>query len=229
MQLIDRDIAKSSALVIDANPTARGLLAAQLRDFGVGAIVQCARIQEARRQLESRTFDIVLCEQEFEAEGYSGQNLLDDLRKQAERFGAELVPDDVVEVAAVAGDDLPEEPVEELSELTAAACAGLFGDGTSFSRPVEIRRLDGSLAELMTFGPHSRQDVSATELASLPASVAGPLGEAVSARRLTACLSSRFSERAICMIARAIARSSALLHTSVTKERSILRAFSGKR
>lgn len=81
MQLIDRDIAKSSALVIDANPTARGLLAAQLRDFGVGAIVQCARIQDARRQLESRTFDIVLCEQEFEAEGYSGQNLLDDLRR----------------------------------------------------------------------------------------------------------------------------------------------------
>lgn len=81
MQLIDRDIAKSSALVIDANPTARGLLAAQLRDFGVGTIVQCARIQEARRQLESRTFDIVLCEQEFEAEGYSGQNLLDDLRR----------------------------------------------------------------------------------------------------------------------------------------------------
>jgi hypothetical protein len=38
-------------------------------------------------------------------------------------------------------------------------------DGTSFSRPVEIRRLDGSLAELVTFGPHSRQDVSATELA----------------------------------------------------------------
>ena len=31
MQLIDRDIAKSSALVIDANPTARGLLAAQMR------------------------------------------------------------------------------------------------------------------------------------------------------------------------------------------------------
>lgn len=81
MQLIDRDIAKSSALVIDANPTARGLLAAQLRDFGVGSIVQCARIQDARRQLESRTFDIVLCEQEFEAEGYSGQNLLDDLRR----------------------------------------------------------------------------------------------------------------------------------------------------
>lgn len=38
-------------------------------------------------------------------------------------------------------------------------------DGISFSRPVEIRRLDGSLAEHMAFGPRTRQDVSATELA----------------------------------------------------------------
>lgn len=81
MQLLDRDIATSSALVIEPNPTARGLLAAQLRDFGVGTVVQCGRIHDGRRQLEARPFEIVLCEQEFEAEGYSGQNLLDDLRR----------------------------------------------------------------------------------------------------------------------------------------------------
>lgn len=81
MQMIDREILKSSALVIDSNPTSRGMLASQLRDFGVGTVVQSTRIHDARRQLEARTFDIVLCEQEFEAEGYSGQNLLDDLRR----------------------------------------------------------------------------------------------------------------------------------------------------
>lgn len=81
MQMIDRDIATSTALVIDANPTSRGILAAQLRDFGVGTVVQANKIHDARRILESRSFDIVLCEQDFEAEGYSGQNLLDDLRR----------------------------------------------------------------------------------------------------------------------------------------------------
>jgi CheY-like chemotaxis protein len=81
MQMIDRDIATSSALVIDPNLTSRGMLASQLRDFGVGNVSQSSRIHDARRMLESRTFDIVLCEQEFEAEGYSGQNLLDDLRR----------------------------------------------------------------------------------------------------------------------------------------------------
>jgi len=81
MQMIDRDIAKSSALVIDANPTSRGMLVSQLRDFGVGQVMQASKIHDARRMLESRPFDIVMCEQDFEAEGYSGQNLLDDLRR----------------------------------------------------------------------------------------------------------------------------------------------------
>ena len=36
--------------------------------------------------------------------------------------------------------------------------------GTSASRPLEIRRVDGSLAELTTFGMPTRQDVSGTDL-----------------------------------------------------------------
>jgi TonB dependent receptor-like, beta-barrel/Carboxypeptidase regulatory-like domain len=38
-------------------------------------------------------------------------------------------------------------------------------DGFSLSRPVEIRRLDGSLAERTVFGPRAAQDVSGLELA----------------------------------------------------------------
>ena len=38
-------------------------------------------------------------------------------------------------------------------------------NGTSFSRPVEIRRLDGTLAERIDFGPQSQQLVSGTEFA----------------------------------------------------------------
>lgn len=68
-------------MVIDPNPTSRSILTAQLRDFGVGTVTQCGRIEDARKQLEARPFDVVLCEHSFSATGYSGQNLLDDLRR----------------------------------------------------------------------------------------------------------------------------------------------------
>ena len=72
---------KARALVVDGNPTTRSVLAAQLRDLGVGHVSQCGRIVDARARLESGRFDIVLCEQEF-PEGGTGQQLLDDLRRQ---------------------------------------------------------------------------------------------------------------------------------------------------
>jgi CheY-like chemotaxis protein len=81
MSMIDRDVATCRALVVDANPTSRSILAAQLREFGVGTVVQTGRLADARRTLEARTFDIVLCEQHFPVDGTSGQDLLDDLRR----------------------------------------------------------------------------------------------------------------------------------------------------
>jgi CheY-like chemotaxis protein len=72
---------KARALVVDGNPTTRSVLAAQLRDLGVGHVSQCGRIVDARTRLESGRYDIVLCEQEF-PEGGTGQQLLDDLRRQ---------------------------------------------------------------------------------------------------------------------------------------------------
>ncbi|MGY4829314.1 tetratricopeptide repeat protein [Sphaerotilaceae bacterium SBD11-9] len=83
MQLLDREIADCRALVVDGNPTSRSILTAQLRDFGVGTVVQCGRIHDARKQLEARSFDVVLCEHRFDAEdsSYTAQNLLDDLRR----------------------------------------------------------------------------------------------------------------------------------------------------
>lgn len=80
MLMLDRDIADCHALVIDGNPTSRSLLAAQLRDFGVAHIAQASKVPDARRQLECREFDIVLCEQHFAA-GVTGNDLLDDLRR----------------------------------------------------------------------------------------------------------------------------------------------------
>lgn len=81
MALPEDDLSASSALVIESNPTSRSILVAQLRDFGMGTVLQCARLVDARRQLEYRTFDVVLCEHHFANEVMSGQDLLDDLRR----------------------------------------------------------------------------------------------------------------------------------------------------
>lgn len=74
------------ALIVDSNATSRSILVGQLREYGVGRIVQCSRIQDARNRLEHTVFDYVLCEQYFGTTGYSGQTLLDDLRR------AQLLP-----------------------------------------------------------------------------------------------------------------------------------------
>ncbi len=81
MALPEDDLSSSQALVIDCNPTSRSILVSQLRDFGMGKVVQCARLVDARRQLEYRKFDVVLCEHHFATESMSGQDLLDDLRR----------------------------------------------------------------------------------------------------------------------------------------------------
>ncbi len=81
MQLREDDLSTAQALVIDPNPTSRSILVSQLRDLGMGTVVQTARLQDARRHLEYRKFDVVLCEMHFPQESMSGQDLLDDLRR----------------------------------------------------------------------------------------------------------------------------------------------------
>jgi CheY-like chemotaxis protein len=79
---LDHDIHTCRALVIDGNPTSRSVLTAQLRDFGVGTVVQSGRIKDARNILEHRQFDIVLCDYHFDGSEMSGQDLLDELRRE---------------------------------------------------------------------------------------------------------------------------------------------------
>jgi len=81
MALREDDLSSCVALVVDPNPTSRSILISQLRDFGMGTVVQTARLVDARRQLEYRKFDVVLCELHFPQESMSGQDLLDDLRR----------------------------------------------------------------------------------------------------------------------------------------------------
>ena len=82
MQLLDRDIHTAKALIIDGNPTSRSVMAAQLRDLGVQQVRQMSKVQEARLVLEESPHDIVLCEMNFEGAPMSGQDLLDELRRE---------------------------------------------------------------------------------------------------------------------------------------------------
>lgn len=81
MLLPPNEFQDAKALVVDGNLQSRTLLASQLRDLGVGSVVQCGKLSEARAKLQIGSFDIVLCEQHFEREETTGQDLLDDLRR----------------------------------------------------------------------------------------------------------------------------------------------------
>ena len=73
-------LAKCHALVIDGNPASRTALVSMLREFGVGNVMQTSKAQDARRMLEHRRFDIVVCEYHFDNQPMTGQDLMDDLR-----------------------------------------------------------------------------------------------------------------------------------------------------
>jgi tetratricopeptide (TPR) repeat protein len=81
MNIIDDDLSLCRALVADGNPNSRAILVSQLREFGVGAVSQASRLSDARSMLEGQSYDVVLCEQYFPNETATGQELLDDLRR----------------------------------------------------------------------------------------------------------------------------------------------------
>jgi CheY-like chemotaxis protein len=80
-RLIYPDVEKCRALVVESNPTSRAVLGSMLRDMGVGHVVSVSQAIDARRALENRVFDIVLCDYHFDRSEMSGQSLLDDLRR----------------------------------------------------------------------------------------------------------------------------------------------------
>ena len=80
--MIDRDIHRARALLVEGNALLRSVAAAQLRDLGVGKVTQTGRAQEARLLLEREPFEIVICSRELEGSQESGQNLLEELRRE---------------------------------------------------------------------------------------------------------------------------------------------------
>jgi len=75
------DLSSCHALIVDGSATMRSILRTQLGDIGVGTVTQVTSATDARKALEYRYFDVVLCELHFPDEMYSGQDLLDDLRR----------------------------------------------------------------------------------------------------------------------------------------------------
>ncbi len=83
MQLVlDREVAQHSALVVDANPTSRSVLLAQLREFGFGTVKAANRIADAREMIEHRRFNLILCDDAGDGGGSTGQDLLEELRRE---------------------------------------------------------------------------------------------------------------------------------------------------
>ena len=81
MRSLYADVSECRALVVDGNPSLRSMEAMMLRDMGVGSVVQASKASDARRLLESRSFDIVLCDYHFDACSMTGQDLVDELRR----------------------------------------------------------------------------------------------------------------------------------------------------
>ncbi len=80
--MIDRNIHLARALLVESNSMLRSTTVAQLKDLGIGHVSQASRVNDARTLLERERFDIVICNREFERSDLSGQDLLDELRRE---------------------------------------------------------------------------------------------------------------------------------------------------
>lgn len=78
----DRTLSRARALVVDGNSLSRAMLASHLRDLGVAQVDQSPRLADARLLLERGRFDIVLCDYHFEGSEATGQDFLDELRRE---------------------------------------------------------------------------------------------------------------------------------------------------
>lgn len=80
--LLDREVVDHAALVVDANPTSRSVLMASLREFGFATVKGASRIADAREMIEHRRFHLVVCDDRFDLSEGSGQQLLEELRRE---------------------------------------------------------------------------------------------------------------------------------------------------
>lgn len=77
------DLRTTRALVIDINPTSRSILKGMLVDLGVPSerVKQVGRYTDARIELETTQYDIVLCDFHFNDTQQTGADLIEELRQ----------------------------------------------------------------------------------------------------------------------------------------------------
>jgi CheY-like chemotaxis protein len=85
------------ALLVEGNDVMRSVAADQLRQAGAEEVVSVSRIGAARERLEAEHFDLVMCSREFSGKEESGQDLLDELRRE------NLLAPDTVFIMVAAG------------------------------------------------------------------------------------------------------------------------------
>lgn len=79
--MLDR-LEHAKALVIDANTNARMLMVSHLKEMGVGTVRAVTKTRDARLVLEAMQFDFVVSDNDFGNAQESGQQLLDELRRE---------------------------------------------------------------------------------------------------------------------------------------------------
>ncbi len=132
MQL-DKDVAKNDALVIDGNPTSRSVIVQNMRDFGFANVKAVGRIIDARDMLERRRFDVVICDYHFENGDESGQDLLEELRRE------QLLPYSTVFIM-VTGDATYQKVAEAAEAALDSYLIKPFSANTLFGRLQEARQ-----------------------------------------------------------------------------------------
>lgn len=79
----DHPFKNTRALVIDSNKALLDSTVRQLVDLGVTQVLPCRDLAKARTVLEKLAFDFVLCADELQGCGLSGQDLLESLRRDS--------------------------------------------------------------------------------------------------------------------------------------------------
>ena len=148
---MDLGIEQARALVIDGNLTSRSVLSAQLRDLGVGHVRQTGRVNDARLLLEHKPYDIVMCDYHFDGSDMSGQDLLDELRRE------NLLPHSTVFIM-VTGDATYAKVVEAAESVLDGFLVKPYTPATLGERVIEARRRKRALKDIFLAMENHDQD-----------------------------------------------------------------------
>lgn len=133
MQQLDREVINAHALVIDGNPMSRSVMVQNLREFGFGLVKHAARLQDAREALEHKRYDVVLCDNHFDNSTESGQDLLEELRRE------QMLPYSTVFIM-VTGDATYQKVAEAAEAALDSYLIKPFSANTLFERLKEARQ-----------------------------------------------------------------------------------------